>query len=205
MKKLLLSNTNAAAAAARRANAGATTGFRSLWHIAPRSRTIRSPSLSSSPSSVMSATDSSVDPFVEMDRRFNALFNDLMRPSSLLSSRFFDGPAFAPALPSVDISETDKAYILTADLPGMKKEDVNITIKNDTLTISGERKEESEEKTEVRHMVERRRGSFTRSMAIPPDADADSIKAAMENGVLRVEIAKKPVPPEEASKKIEIE
>ena len=93
--------------------------------------------------------------------------------------------------PRVDICESDGTYLFKADLPGMNKEDVSVSIAEDMLTIQGERKRESEEKRPHFHRVERSYGSFSRSFSLPEDADLHTVHAHCENGELTVSIAKK--------------
>ncbi len=92
--------------------------------------------------------------------------------------------------PDVDIIEDDKEYLVKADLPEMKKEDVKVAVENDVLTISGERKTEKEEKRKKYHRIERSYGSFERTFTMPEDADATKIVADFKDGVLRVHLPK---------------
>ena len=92
--------------------------------------------------------------------------------------------------PSVDISETDTAYLVKAEIPGVNKEDVKIIIQDGMLTISGERKQEKEEKGKKFHRIERSYGSFARSFRVPGDADEDSVKAEFKDGMLNIALAK---------------
>jgi HSP20 family protein len=92
--------------------------------------------------------------------------------------------------PVVDITEDDRAYLVKAELPGLRKEDVHITLENGTLTIAGERKQEHEEKTRKFHRVERAYGSFSRSFELPGNVDPEKIEARFRDGVLAVAIAK---------------
>ena len=103
--------------------------------------------------------------------------------------------------PSVDISETDTEYLIRAELPAVKKEDVRITLDDATLTISGERRQKTEEKKEKMHRVETVYGKFSRSFVLPDNADADSIRAESKDGVITVHVAKTRV---EARKPTEI-
>ncbi|EQD24994.1 MAG: Hsp20/alpha crystallin family protein [Nitrospirae bacterium] len=101
--------------------------------------------------------------------------------------------------PSVDVAEEEKDYLVTAELPEVKKEDMKVTVENGVLTISGERKKEREEKEGVRyHRIERCYGSFLRSFTLPEDADPASVKATMKEGVLKVRIGKRPGTPPKA-------
>jgi HSP20 family protein len=105
--------------------------------------------------------------------------------------------------PAVDITEDDKAYKITAELPGLEDKDVEITITGDMLSIKGEKRQEEERKDENYHMTERAWGSFQRAFAVPDGVDRDNITAALSKGVLTVVLpktaeAQKPV------KKIEV-
>ena len=93
--------------------------------------------------------------------------------------------------PRVDICESDGSYLFKADLPGMNKRDVSVTLADDMLTIQGERKREHEEKKPHYHRVERSYGSFSRSFSLPEDADPSSIHAHCENGELTIRIARR--------------
>ncbi|KAJ3140913.1 WD repeat-containing protein 35 [Physocladia obscura] len=138
----------------------------------------------------------------------NSIFGELASPAFSV----FNAPAWSPAFvsgPALDIVETDKAYIVTADLPGLKKvfsgqlllciesltftqDEVSVKVKNGGLRISGKRTIETEDKSDVRHIVERSSGSFSRSIDLPTDASNEKISASMENGVLKLEIPKNP-------------
>lgn len=89
--------------------------------------------------------------------------------------------------PPVDISENDSEYLIAAELPGLRKEDVKVTMENGMLTVSGERKEDKSLKY---HRVERCYGAFVRSFAIPSDGDASKVKAEFKDGVLMIRVAK---------------
>ena len=92
--------------------------------------------------------------------------------------------------PLVDISEDDKEYLIKAELPEVKKEDVKVTAEEGTLTIMGERKFEKEEKGKKYHRVERAYGSFVRNFSIPDDVSPDKITAEFKDGVLTVHLGK---------------
>lgn len=115
------------------------------------------------------------------------LFDDFL-------NRAFNEPAgVRPWTPAVDIVETENDLVLTADIPGIKLEDIDIRLENGTLTISGERKFENEEKKGAYHRVERSYGSFQRAFALPDTVDVDKVDAHYENGVLRVTLPKKEI------------
>lgn len=119
-----------------------------------------------------------------LDRVFNQMLNNLW--SSAASEDVAQG-TFQPA---VDIRETPETLTFTAELPGMGKEDVKITLENQVLTIAGERKLEKETEGETFHRVERVYGSFSRSFTLPGNVKADEASATFENGLLTVALPK---------------
>lgn len=94
-------------------------------------------------------------------------------------------------VPPVDVQETDEAYKLHAELPGLSKEDIEITLENNVLRLAGERKFERDVKKESFQRIERTYGSFTRSFALPSQVNAEGVQATFENGVLTVVVPKK--------------
>ena len=92
--------------------------------------------------------------------------------------------------PLVDISEDDKEYLIKAELPEVKKENVKVTAEEGTLTITGERKFEKEEKGKKYHRVERAYGSFVRNFSLPDDADPAKVSAEFKDGLLTVHLTK---------------
>ena len=92
--------------------------------------------------------------------------------------------------PLVDISEDEKEYLIKAEIPEMKKEDIKLNVHDDVLTITGERKYEKEEKNKKYHRVERAYGSFLRSFTLPEDADGSKVNAEYKDGVLKVHLPK---------------
>jgi HSP20 family protein len=139
------------------------------------------------------------DPISGVDRFFALPFGSLMgrwqRPAVETDA---GESAWTPML---DVSETDAEYLVRADLPAVKKEDVSVTVENDAVTISGERKFDNEEKSERVHRRESFRGLFSRSLSLPDNADAKGIRAESKDGVLTVHI---PKTKSERSKAIEI-
>ena len=104
----------------------------------------------------------------------------------------------APALmPSVEVSEDEKAYQISVELPGMDEQDVELTLRDDRLVLQGEKKAEHEEKKKDYHVRERSFGSFQRAFRLPDDVDAGKIVAKMKQGVMTVSLPKTP----EAAKK----
>ncbi len=102
----------------------------------------------------------------------------------------FNGDRALEWAPSVDISETDAEFLVRAELPAVKKEDVHITVDDRTLTISGERRQTTEDKKEKMHRTETVYGKFSRSFTLPDVADAASIRAESRDGVITLHIAK---------------
>jgi HSP20 family protein len=92
--------------------------------------------------------------------------------------------------PAVDVQETDDAFVVTADIPGLKKEDIVIEILEDTVSIQGTRKNESEEKKDNYHRIERSYGSFKRSFQVPGGFAHDNVKATFTDGVLTLNLPK---------------
>ena len=141
-----------------------------------------------------------LNPFREVDdmqRHVNSWLDwDPFRRDSLIPE---EGDITASEwTPVVDIVEDDKEYLIKAELPEVKKADVKVTVEEGTLMISGERKEEKEEKGRKYHRVERFHGTFERSFAIPEDADPSKVNAEFKDGLLQVHLAKgeKPKPKE---------
>ncbi len=102
-----------------------------------------------------------------------------------------DVPAWTPV---ANISETETAYLIKAELPEVSKEDVKVTVDEDVITISGERRKEAEHQDEKVHRVESFYGNFSRSFRLPEDADIAAIQAESRNGVLKVRVPKTPAP-----------
>jgi HSP20 family protein len=93
--------------------------------------------------------------------------------------------------PLVDIHETKDAFLLMAELPGVKQEDVEVSVEGDTLTLKGERKREAEVKEDQYHRIERSYGRFERSILLPSVVDPNRVKATYRDGVLEVQLPKK--------------
>ncbi len=92
--------------------------------------------------------------------------------------------------PPVDIQETDDSYRITAELPGLTKDDIQITLENSVLRLSGERKFEKDVKKDNYHRIERTYGTFTRSFALPSQVSSDKVEAKFDNGVLTIVVPK---------------
>jgi HSP20 family protein len=101
--------------------------------------------------------------------------------------------AVADWSPEVDISEDDRGYLLKADLPEIKKDDVRVTVEDGVLSVSGERKSEKEDHKKKFHRIELSFGTFRRSFTLPEDADSTKVTAELRDGVLRVHLPTTPV------------
>ena len=127
------------------------------------------------------------DPFrevVTMQNRLNSLFRDLNDSDSPLTTAAF--------VPAVDIYEDEKKVMLKLEVPGIDEKDLDVSVENNTLTVKGERKFESEEKEENFHRIERRYGSFYRAFTLPSTVDTEHVQAKYNAGVLKLELLKKP-------------
>jgi len=117
------------------------------------------------------------------DRLFNQMLGDIYTPAGeTMSGRGW--------MPAVDVRETPEHLTFTVDLPGLSKDDVNLTIENHVLTLSGERKFEKEAKGEEYHRVERSFGSFSRSFTLPSVVQTDKVDASFANGILTISLPK---------------
>jgi HSP20 family protein len=130
------------------------------------------------------------DPFRELESlstRLNQVFGQpLVRSGE-------EDAVFADWAPAMDVEETEGEYVMKADLPDVKREDVKIGIEGGVLTVEGERKQEKEEKNKKFHRVERVYGKFVRRLTVPSDADQEKTRAEFKNGVLIVHLPKSAV------------
>ena len=122
----------------------------------------------------------------EMERRINDVFGRPLLPA-IWRRTPVEEMGWAPA---IEMFEKDDKFMVKAELPGMKEEDIDVSVVGDTLTIKGERKAESEVKEEDYYCCERSYGSFTRSITLPSSVEAKNIEASYENGVLEVSLPK---------------
>ncbi|PYI87222.1 MAG: heat-shock protein Hsp20 [Verrucomicrobia bacterium] len=129
------------------------------------------------------------DPFRELDDFSNRLSSYFGR-SPLRRGDGEETMTMTQWVPAVDVSEDDKEYLIKAELPEIKREDVKVTVENGVLTISGERKMEKEEKDKKYHRVERAYGSYLRSFSLPDDAEGEKVAAEFKDGVLKVHLPK---------------
>ena len=134
----------------------------------------------------------------EVDRLFNEMLGGLSRRRER-----HGGQQLAQWAPAMDVLTKDGNLVIRAELPGVKLEDVDITLQNGVLTISGEHKVDQEEERGGYHVRERRYGSFRRSMKLPEEVDESKVHARFEDGVLEVTVEGGAI--EQAPKRIEIE
>ncbi len=123
-------------------------------------------------------------PLRDIDKWFDDFF---MRPLAIPRTRMMAMPEI---MPDVDIFESDGDVVLKAELPGMKKEDIEVTLSDGTITISGEKKQEEEVKKKDYYKVERSYGSFCRTFSLPAEVKADKVKSTFKDGVLEVRMPK---------------
>jgi HSP20 family protein len=123
--------------------------------------------------------------------------NSLQQEMNRLFSSFFETPTAGNGasyarrwIPAMDLVETGDEYVLTADLPGLSQDDINLEFEDNVLTVSGERKSEHTERKEGFYRLERAAGSFSRSLTLPEGVDAEAVKATFDKGVLEVRIPK---------------
>lgn len=119
------------------------------------------------------------DPFA---RIFDSFLGENMLPSEDVSNRAW--------MPAVNIRETDAAFFVEAELPGLTREDIEITLENNLLKLSGERRFEKDTNDESYHRVERSYGSFLRTFSLPSQVSSDAVKATFQDGVLVIEVPK---------------
>jgi HSP20 family protein len=146
------------------------------------------------------------EPMVRLHRDIDQLFNHFLRgfaspvssstmPFSLTQSVLFK--------PQVDLSASEQQYVLTVEIPGVNEKDITVDVRNGTMTIKGEKKQEKEEKDKDFYRIERQYGAFQRVLSLPEDVDQDTIKANFKNGVLTVTMPRKTLPASEV-KQIEV-
>ncbi len=129
------------------------------------------------------------DPFADMDMFFNRMPSSFANlPRMALEGRKLDWA------PSADISETDQEYLIRAELPAVKKEDVQVTFDDGMITIKGERKQQKEDKNEKYHRTESFYGSFERRFSLPDHENSDAIRCESKDGILTVHIPKLETP-----------
>ena len=145
------------------------------------------------------------DPFLSLHREMNRLFDDVFRGTGLPAATGSQGQGdvgtFVNA--SMNVSETDKEIRITAELPGVTEQDIDVSLDDDVLTIRGEKKFERKDDKENFHFVERSYGTFQRSLRLPYAVDSEQVQASFENGVLTVTLPK--TERQERSRRIQVQ
>lgn len=128
-------------------------------------------------------------PFRTLQREMNELFSDFFTgvPFRRMELPHFPGGFISP---DIDVSETDKAFKVAAELPGLDEKDIEVSVHDGVLTVKGEKKAEKEEKGETFHRLERSYGAFQRSLSLPSGVDEGKISASFEKGILTVTVPK---------------
>jgi HSP20 family protein len=151
-------------------------------------------------------------PFESLRQEIDRLFNDFgmsgwqpfpFRRPSWATEPVFQREMTWPTMPAVDVTDSEKAYEITAELPGMDEKSIEVKVADGNLTIKGEKEEETEEKKKDYYMRERRFGSFERSFEVPESVDLNKIEASFKKGVLTVTLPKK-AEAQKPAKKIEV-
>ncbi|HET7202911.1 MAG TPA: Hsp20/alpha crystallin family protein [Steroidobacteraceae bacterium] len=132
------------------------------------------------------------EPFRDMDDVFNRFFADTLRrfPMQAGSALPSEGSQAREWAPLADVSENDSEYLIKAEVPEVRKEDVSVTVQDGVLTLSGERKQEVRQENEKAHRIERFYGSFARRFALPENADEQRISAECRDGIIVIHIPK---------------
>jgi len=149
----------------------------------------------------------SVNSIMQLHSEMDRLFDNALRnfPSMIGSSWDWPEISSVELTPNLDIKDSNDNYLINIEIPGVAKEDVDIRVNGNTLTISGEKKQEETKEKENYHCIERRYGSFERTLTLPQDADADDINARFKDGVLTVTIKRKEISAPKETKKVEVE
>lgn len=134
------------------------------------------------------------DPFDSLHREINRVFDNFTRgfwDLSPFSTSALEESRIGDFIPSVDVTEDDKQFRVTAELPGMDEKDVQVSLANDQIVIKGEKKTETEDKGKDWHRMERSYGSFHRAVALPEGVDTSKAEATFKKGLLTVTVPKK--------------
>ncbi len=128
----------------------------------------------------------SEDTLTTLHNDIDRLFDDFFRGFDLAPF----GESFSTFSPNIDVRENDHEYQVTAELPGMDENDIEVTLDNNSLTISGEKKQEMEDKGQNTYRMERSYGSFQRCISLPPGIQSDQIDANFNKGILTITLPK---------------
>ena len=128
-------------------------------------------------------------PFVSLRENMNRMFDDFFGGMDLQPSSGFDR-SFGTMVPRLDLDETDEAYVMTAEMPGLDEKDIDVNLTDDVLTIRGRKQHEEKDEREGYRSTRRSYGSFHRSLRLPAGVDRDSIRAELSKGVLTLTLPK---------------
>src|SRR3954453_13835069 len=143
------------------------------------------------------------DPFLTLHREMNRLFDDVLRGGPVSSGGQGGSQGGLLLAPHMDVSETDKELRIQAELPGVSEKDIDVSLHEDVLTISAEKKQERKEEREGVHFSERAFGTFQRSLRLPFQVNPDQVQARFANGVLSVTLPK--MQAQQQSRRIQIQ
>ena len=145
-------------------------------------------------------------PLMQLHNEIDRLFNESFRgfPGMLFNNAEWPDMTSLILKPNIDIKDTDKNYIVSVEIPGVSRDDVDIRVEGNLMTIIGEKKQETKEEKENYQCIERQYGSFERMLTLPQDADADDIEANFKDGILTVRIKRKAHAVNKESRKIEV-
>ena len=145
-------------------------------------------------------------PIVQLHREIDRLFDEAFRGFPSVFRGGWEWPEATSIMltPELDIKETDEKYVVSIEVPGVAKEDVDIRVEGYTLVIQGVKKQEIKEEKENYHCIERHYGSFERMLTLPQDANPDDIDANFKNGVLTIAIKRKAKSLPKEVKKVEV-
>lgn len=136
---------------------------------------------------------SSAGSLMGLHREMDRLFNEALRSFGMPSFNSTDASMSSLYRPQIDVSGDDNRYEIALDVPDMSESDIAIDVRDDVLTIKGQKEQRTENKDKHFYRVERSYGSFQRTLSLPDDANADEIKAELDKGVLRLEIPRRQI------------
>jgi HSP20 family protein len=134
---------------------------------------------------------SAINDVTVLQNRLNSIFQDFARPQADLQPAS-ESLAMGNFVPAVDVYEDDQKLVLNLEVPGIRREDLEINVEGRTLTVKGERKFATEAKEENFHRIERRYGSFVRTFTLPSSVNPEQITATSADGVLSISLSKRP-------------
>ena len=146
------------------------------------------------------------DPITALHDQMQTLFDDVTRQFGMPQWQGLGDELPRGFLrPSVDIGENDSNYTLTIEVPGVNKDDVKVEVENDALVVRGEKRQEKDDSSDNYHVVERQYGSFQRVLDLPADADTEDVKASFNDGVLTINVARRPEKARSGARQIEVQ